>query len=598
MEVVLTNGKYQSFNTLYKETVLEETGGGLAVNDAQVNRHLRDHNPPSVVMYERPFTPYGTINNTTNPTNFQNYGSSFGPASETYMQESGAEEVSGSISYMPHTPPYYGGGIARCIIMYSQSANGNATIDEVLEQSEYIYQRQYDIFSAGGIGALSAMNLSSSINLTQVYKESLKPLYNENGEITGYEEGEPDSPVHRWVIQPKFETPVLDFSGVTYDTPLSGSGSIATGMWHQYGRIPAGNKGIYIHLKDVDVEDIFFGVGGLSTDLWDANNIRSLGTTCGFLKTKGNGQAQTSKKKKIGKLNDKKKIKEAVIAIPFRKIAKDKMHFYEIPREYIDYALTVKKGANPWSGNTDLLFDQVNQSTGEISMVNGESVPMVPDKTVIEMAKKMSNYVIPPHLDFITYSDMTPFVAYVFEFEHELSKLDLSDIWQNLSPRSLMSVKEPKESIATITHDLMLKDFFGLNNGKQKYTSTMETDTQWMVFKVKQKASRNYFDKTADSYDQFKFKKVTTPDGPMTANINKTKFLKEYSYNWPYDFFSMVELVKLQAEVSFTEGKETPKGTSYYKKSPAVEKTQDDATDAGPNKQKGPQGQGNNSWKP
>ena len=190
---------------------------------------------------------------------------------------------------------------------------------------------------------------------------------------------------------------------------------------------------------------------------------------------------------------------------------------------------------------------------------------------------------------------MTPFVTYVFEFEHELSKLDLSDIWQNLSPRSLMSVKEPKESIATITHDLMLKDFFGLNNGKQKHTSTMETDTQWMVFKVKQKASRNYFDKTADSYDQFKLKKVTTPDGPMTANINKTKFLKEYSYNWPYDFFSMVELVKLQAEVSFTEGKETPKGKSYYKKSPAAEKTQDDATQEDAQAQ-GPQG--NNKWMP
>jgi len=610
MEVVLTNGQYESFSTLFRDVMIEDTGGALAVSTQGANRHGRDINPSSVVMYERPFTPDGQINNITTPTNFVNYGSSFGPASETFTNVAGVDPLEGSVSYMPHTPPYYGGGIARCIIIYSQSHDGNATTEEVLEKSEFIYQRQPNRFlDTGGIGYASAMNIDSSINLKEAFKDSLKPQYNENGEIIGYEESEPDSPVHRWAIQPKFETPVLDFSGVSYDVPLSGSGSIATGMWHQYGRIPEGNKGIFLHIKDVDPLDIYYGpsgnggnafVGG--TAKWTEDNLRSLGDACGFLKEKAFGGKTTSRKKKIGDLNDKKTIREAVIAIPFRKVQNNKLHFYDFPREFVDYALTVKKGSDPDSGNKNLLFEEINPATGKAVLDDsGNAIKLTPDKSIIEMTKKLQNYVLPPHLDFITYKDMTPFVAYVFEFEHELTKLDLSDIWQNLSPRSLMSIKEPKESVATVTHSFLMNDFFGLTGKATKHTSRMETDTQWMIFKVKQKASQNYFAKTASSYDQFKFKKVTTPLGNAAVKTDGSKFLKEYSYNWPYDFFSMVELVKLQAEVSFSEGQETAKGVLYEKKihnkdEAAPGATQADAQAAQDQGFQGPQG--NNNWMP
>jgi hypothetical protein len=76
-----------------------------------------------------------------------------------------------------------------------------------------------------------------------------------------------------------------------------------------------------------------------------------------------------------------------------------------------------------------------------------------------------------------------------------------------------------------------------------------------MVFKVKQRAKTNYYDKIIGE--------LTTKGTSMGSRVNQEMFIKEsesmlrpegygvdVSYNWPYDFFSLVELVKLDAEVT------------------------------------------------
>ena len=65
-----------------------------------------------------------------------------------------------------------------------------------------------------------------------------------------------------------------------------------------------------------------------------------------------------------------------------------------------------------------------------------------------------------------------------------------------------------------------------------------------MVFKVKQKAQTNYYEKIIGWQDQ-------RPFIPVTVNPEGVK--QEISYNWPYDFFSLVELAKIEAEVEFSE---------------------------------------------
>ena len=73
-------------------------------------------------------------------------------------------------------------------------------------------------------------------------------------------------------------------------------------------------------------------------------------------------------------------------------------------------------------------------------------------------------------------------------------------------------------------------------------------DIKWLVFKVKQRAHRNYFKKTSETSDDEKFQFNVRTGRDWTSS----KFgSPDYSYNWPYDFFSLVELVKMDAAVTF-----------------------------------------------
>ena len=82
-------------------------------------------------------------------------------------------------------------------------------------------------------------------------------------------------------------------------------------------------------------------------------------------------------------------------------------------------------------------------------------------------------------------------------------------------------------------------------------------NVQWMVFKVKQRAASNYWAMTADSKDDDRFKfnfEIGSADAEKTS-------VPDYSYNWPYDFFSLIELAKIDAEINMVpiEGVTVPK---------------------------------------
>ena len=74
----------------------------------------------------------------------------------------------------------------------------------------------------------------------------------------------------------------------------------------------------------------------------------------------------------------------------------------------------------------------------------------------------------------------------------------------------------------------------------------MPEDIQWMVFKAKVRAKYNYFAQTADSRDDTRFKFDFQSKGDtVDADL-------KYSYNWPYDYFSLVELVYLETKTKFS----------------------------------------------
>jgi len=68
-----------------------------------------------------------------------------------------------------------------------------------------------------------------------------------------------------------------------------------------------------------------------------------------------------------------------------------------------------------------------------------------------------------------------------------------------------------------------------------------------MVFKVKQKAQTDYYSKVLSKEKTNLLQEVGEVD-----KTNKLGKNDRPTYNWPYDFFSLVELVKIDAEIEFS----------------------------------------------
>ena len=242
----------------------------------------------------------------------------------------------------------------------------------------------------------------------------------------------------------------------------------------------------------------------------------------------------------------------------------------------------------------------------------------------------MSRYIIPPKFDFLTQlkkfgsKRFRPFAMYFFEFEHEFSQKDLGNIWQNIQPNIATSFEKEKVSVC---HSLNRSELLTIKDLKNP-------DLHWMVFKVKQKAKWNYFDKVIDLAGQLPPNpdagtrllsqqlgnetqappesadsvcpegsapdycgmcdgmntEAHHPDCPeksspgmpthaggvgisglvatpaLGADIARaiqyarqesdvaSGYGLDYSYNWPYDFCSLVELIKIDTEVHLGGG--------------------------------------------
>ena len=154
----------------------------------------------------------------------------------------------------------------------------------------------------------------------------------------------------------------------------------------------------------------------------------------------------------------------------------------------------------------------------------------------------LERYVLPPHLDFSRNETATPYAMYIFEYEHTFSAQDLSDMWQGLFPDSGKVMKQVTKSV---THDLNVLELLGA--AADAAGTGVPPQIRFMIFKVKQRAKINYFGATADNRDDERFKfKFRTGQGAQAP---------DWSYNWPYDFFSLVETVKIDLAISLKNKK-------------------------------------------
>ena len=171
-------------------------------------------------------------------------------------------------------------------------------------------------------------------------------------------------------------------------------------------------------------------------------------------------------------------------------------------------------------------------------MFRSSPLPKVAGTSIPRLKEMMNKYILPPQLDFNKYSDIEPFVMYFMEFEHELSQDELKDIWQGVMPDIAMV---PELDQAAFSHQMNENEFFG-GRPLPAYE-----EIRWMVFKVKRRAAANYYAVTKDSYD------APTNRDPAFQTLFTNPVGLEYSYNWPYDYFSLVELAQIDVENNFVE---------------------------------------------
>tara|TARA_R100000234_G_scaffold117126_1_gene95131 strand:+ start:17757 stop:26054 length:8298 start_codon:yes stop_codon:yes gene_type:complete len=301
----------------------------------------------------------------------------------------------------------------------------------------------------------------------------------------------------RWTIRSKWECPILNFSDVPAET--GGSDTAVEGMWHQYGNLAGSNARKRLNVRIEDSEYIGSDLTG------------SLLSAVGF--------EQSSKA--FGKMKPKAIVEESVCCIPFVVDPKSgKEIFFEIP------------------------IEQFEKSYRKVR--NGE----VTEDSLMDMIRKMDKYVVPPVYDFVNIRDAAdrtlntktdfepgtaPFSMYLFEFTSELTRQDLANIWQGVMPSIATSAEKETVSIEhPIEEGELLSPSIFLYNGFPE--GFMPNNIRWKIFKVKKRAKYDYYEMLSQK-----------TNSPVYKNSNISK-AGRFSFNYPYDQFSLVELGKLDAE--------------------------------------------------
>lgn len=438
-----------------------------------------------------------------------------------------------------YTPPYYYGE-SWADIIFKATETKKYTIQEIIQNSNINYLRfdtqdmnwtyafdnstsvtgtlrnwapvendtgSYYMLSRNRVNS-NSMQLSASLNI-QNYKTIVNSDVDTNTKNITLKTNDT---TYAWNIETKFETPMLNFAGVTVsgdDRPSVALETIPRGIWHQFGTVPTNDQGVFLQITEIPQNWLQYNPLAAGSSYYNASTqILDLTKLVGFSK----------EPVKLGKLQNTKKVYEAVVAVPYIEESGIKK-FFEIPADTINVSIGTKQISTDGSDDA------------------GE--------TIKQLSTYLDKYVFPPMFDYKKNESSTPVSMYVFEFDYDLDQNDLSFIWQNLPP---VNSRKVNKKTATISHKLLYNELMGHANALKN--QTIDSQIQWMVFKVKQRAKTDY--------SEFLGSKAVDTDNKLIKNIkvltNKDENLfadTKYSYNWPYDFFSIVELGEIKTKIDF-----------------------------------------------
>lgn len=459
--------------------------------------------------------------------------------------------------YCAYTPPYYyGDSIAR--ISFKPPLTRKYTLDEIFAEIDIQFMNtgfmNDNVYASGSLYSSFVMPLESSVIIKGEIEDRLQTvqLENSNAVTTNLRNlvgtATNRTGIKKWVISPKMETPVLDFSNQEFvtsttiltqsyvdkqlkileplHTPPTASG-FGRGMWSGYGEIPTGDKGIFLELRETYPRQLV-RVLDPTTRQFVETNTGSLLQACGF-------QATNDKlSKKIGEIADSRDISEAIVIIPYLDNASTgkTIGFGDFSTLRVNDTVQIE-GKNFIKINQNIFnYQKTNVLANKpaVSLADfSTGVGNIQETSISRMIGLMNKYVLPPNFDFLLNDSVTPFVMYIAEFTSKLDKQDLADIWQGVMPKIAMRAEREK---TVISHKNTQFDFF--------HGQGLPEDVKFMIFKAKKRAEINYYKMTADSSD----------DG-LFPSIQAGKPPSPYSFNWPYDYCSLVETARVDVEIEY-----------------------------------------------
>ena len=411
-------------------------------------------------------------------------------------------------------------------------SNGKPLLVPSFKNSDYS-NAEYYIYSGWQINA-NSMQLSASVNLL-----GLENVFRQRKGSDGKEQMEENEIIgSKWVIQPKFETPILNFGdkGIHPITNAAGnlslptnfaSASVPRGMWHQFGTIPySPDEGIFLEIGDIPTPWLKYHYDVVNvSSVYNDNDVAANGNKL-FRKmkslTKLAGFNRQSSTVRLGEIAEERTIKEAIVAVPY--IIESVTDANRANKEEPNYTQTRKKFINI----------PKRRFQAALKGSDGESDDGISIRQLIE---QMKNYVLPPQFDFVNNLNIEPIVMYMFEFEYKLDQDDLSYIWQNLAPRDYKKMEVAHQSTSHVLDPTQLLTDANLSDN---------ANLRWMVFKVKQKSQKSYYDLIASQVGEA---------ATDIFNFYDTKTGYALNFNWPYDYLSFVELIKMDVEVLFKDPK-------------------------------------------
>ena len=472
-----------------------------------------------------------------------------------------------SQEFAPFVPPYLDKGAEPYVeITYTPAETREYSLDEILEGSTYQYVNFKDTPSNATTNSnyKNAMSVSASLDLRNFV------AYKEEDQV---DPGTTLEQRKRWVIQTKWETPILNFVNASVDalnisssavTSVTGSPwqtrtwnqyltksvlstsepllTASTGMWHQYGSLLNSNEGYSVTIEKLE---------GISDE-------KQLAKKVGFLDEDMKPVSATP-----GKIAEKKQISEAVVAIPFYTTKKgDKIKFFPVKQRMLNKSKKLndafkKDYLNSIKGLSRKSEQYRSEKEEYMDFYNNPGATGI--ESIAYQLRMMEKFVFPPQFDYYTYPDLsTKPMMYVFQFNAELTRQDLANIWQNLSPVSIKSGAQPRRSsvdnliINGVSQDIQYVSNY-LTKTQVPWTQNkdfLSQEVRWLIFKVKQRAEADLAKIKINSLPGVQTNKVI--DQARTS-VKPSNYLKDkrYSYNWPYDYFSLVELIKVEAKTDF-----------------------------------------------